>query len=196
MIVFFQTLFAQILSVAFPLIFSNVIHMLFVRFQWLSFLAHPLDAHKTFRGKRIFGDSKTLRGLIIVTLLTAVFSEIQKYILLNNETLQPYSILSFQEIHAFMYGLGFGFFYMIFELPNSFIKRQLDIQPGMRSQQRSWVFFSLLDQADSIIGAVLYLCIFYNVSWQFGIITILAGTGIHLFFNVLLFILGIRKHPL
>ena len=191
MIVFFQ-----ILSVALPLIFSNVLHMFFVRFQWLSFLAHPLDCNKNFRGKRIFGDSKTLRGMIIVTLFTAVFAEIQKYILLNNQILQPYSILSFYEIHAFVYGLGLGFFYMIFELPNSFIKRQLDIQPGMRSQQSSWFLFSLLDKADSIIGAVLYLCIFYNISWQFGIITILAGTGIHLFFNVLLYFLGLRKYPL
>jgi hypothetical protein len=85
----------------------------------------------TFRGRRIFGDNKTLRGAIVMTTGVTVFA------CLLAEVPAYWSSLpeGIQHGGPFVFGLLLGLGAVVAELPNSFLKRQLDIGSG--KHQRS-----------------------------------------------------------
>src|SRR6185436_14010166 len=41
------------------------------RFRWWAALARPIDGGKSWRGRRIFGDHKTIRGVVVFGVGTA-----------------------------------------------------------------------------------------------------------------------------
>jgi hypothetical protein len=86
--------------------------------------------------------------------------------------------------------------YLLGELPNSFIKRQLSIDPGEAAaaplQRR---VFLVLDQIDSAFGVLLALSLCSPITWQFCLVLLLVGAAVHLMFNVLPFALGVKKRP-
>jgi hypothetical protein len=82
------------------------------------------------------------------------------------------------------------------ELPNSFLKRQLDIEPGemARSPILRWALFAL-DRCDSILGLLVALSIFVPTTWEIWIGMLLIGAGIHWLFNVVLYLLRVKSRP-
>jgi CDP-diglyceride synthetase len=109
---------------------------------------------------------------------------------------EPYLDVQILRNHpTLLLGSLLGFSYALFELPNSFLKRKVGIKPGQMSDKNPWLF-SVLDQADSVVGCLLvYLCFVpLNISIILGIV--LGGTLIHLLFNLLLYSVGLRKNPL
>jgi hypothetical protein len=79
---------------------------------------------------------------------------------------------------------------MISELPNSFIKRRLDITPG--KTKNIWSF--IVDQFDSIIGVMLLLYIFSDISFIKYIIYVLVGGLTHVIINLILYLTKVRKN--
>jgi CDP-diacylglycerol--serine O-phosphatidyltransferase len=136
-----------------------------------------------------FGANKTWRGFVLMPVLTVVglwLEQIQ----------EPYLDVQILRNHpTLLLGSLLGFSYALFELPNSFLKRKVGIKPGQMSDKNPWLF-SVLDQADSVVGCLLvYLCFVpLNISIILGIV--LGGTLIHLLFNLLLYSVGLRKNPL
>jgi CDP-diglyceride synthetase len=91
---------------------------------------------------------------------------------------------------AFILGIA----YCLAELPNSYLKRRLGIKEGATSE-RYKLFFIILDQADSAFGCMIAYMLVLPMTWQIFWGTIIFGTVVHLFFNVLLYGLKIRKNP-
>jgi hypothetical protein len=91
-------------------------------------------------------------------------------------------------------GCSAGLGYALGELPNSFIKRQLDIPPGHIARTRfgQWLNF-FIDQTDSVIGALLALMPFVHIPWQTGLAILLTGPVVHWFFNIALKLLGVKS---
>jgi CDP-2,3-bis-(O-geranylgeranyl)-sn-glycerol synthase len=88
-------------------------------------------------------------------------------------------------------GLAAGLGFMAGELPNSFLKRQLDIAPGeaARGTIAGPVFFAL-DRVDSLLGMLLALAAVAPVPpWTLAII-LAVGPLLHGAFSVLTFRLG------
>lgn len=71
---------------------------------------------------------------------------------------------------------------MIFELPNSFIKRRLNLTPGGKNKG---IFF-LLDELDSIIGAIIALNFIYRLNINLIMLLIIIGGLLHYATNILL----------
>ena len=92
-------------------------------------------------------------------------------------------------------GLLVGLAYVLFELPNSFIKRRLGIEPGKPAKGVKKVLFIFLDQADSMFGIVLVVACFYSMSVGFYFLYVVAGAVTHIVFNVLLYFARLRKNP-
>ena len=91
-------------------------------------------------------------------------------------------------------GCLFGFIYMLCELPNSFIKRRIDIQPGKTKKSGLGCIFFIIDQIDSLIGiglAMIFLCKIPTVT---AIGYIVFGAILHITTNVILYALKIRKN--
>lgn len=173
-----------------PVILAATFHMVVVRKNWLKFMSFPLDHNKTFRGKRIFGDNKTYRGLFVMIVLSIFFAWIY-YLLYQSGNLKGLNLYRFREYSFIFYGFLLGLAYVLGELPNSFVKRQIDIQPGTSQS----LFSIIVDQMDSVVTVLLALLIFSDFTWtHFGIGLIFFGL-FHLGMNFLLYSIGLRKNP-
>jgi hypothetical protein len=88
-----------------------------------------------------------------------------------------------------------GFGYVLFELPNSFIKRRLEIPPGRNVTGVKGVVFTFVDQADSVVDCMVFMLFFYIPGAKEAALIFITGTTVHYGVNVLLFGVGL-KHQL
>lgn len=116
----------------------------------INFLNIPIDAKKTFRKKRVFGDNKTWRGLLIGTMGGMLTIQIQPYFL------QHLHIINYTEYNLWLLGFCLSFGVLFGDMIGSFIKRQMNIPSGKSCFP--------LDQLDALGGALLLL-------WPFGFLT-------------------------
>ena len=146
----------QILFLGSPLLLVAIAHGFCIKYDWLSGLKKPLDLGLRFRGERIFGDQKTWRGLVISVVFCTVGTMIQAW-LQGKGYLPSWILLLDYRKHRYTAGILLGLGMTAGELPNSFIKRQLDIPPGMRKEGLVGIAFFLFDQVDLTIGIWIFL---------------------------------------
>ena len=182
-----------------PVIVAGGLNMAFCKSGLFGALAIPIDAGKCLKdGKRIFGDNKTLKGfagyLVINTICYAMWGVICRALSIEHLNLfyaEHENTLLFNLLIGFLVGLG----YALFELPNSFMKRRLDITPGRTVSGGRKVFFIFLDQADSIFGVALVVWLFYDLGIKLYLLYVLVGAGTHIVVNLLLYAMKLRKTP-
>jgi len=175
-----------------PLLVGLATHGFSIKFGWLGSLTRPIDGGKAYRGKRIFGENKTYRGVFAVALGTALGFGIQTFVLHRFEAVERLELL---EYWAGTVGLGFliGAAAMLSELLNSFVKRQLGIAPGTTTKGLLSGFFYVLDQIDLLIGAWFVLAFLVSVTvWR------VVFSAVFLFFShqvisLIGYALGMRK---
>ena len=158
-----------------------------------------MDNNKCFiDGKRIFGENKTWKGFVGMIIFAIISTIIWGVICNKLQYLNAHNYLYRNHDNSLTYNTGVGFFlglaYAIFELPNSFLKRRMNIIPGKTSSGLKSVFFVLLDQADSIFGCVLVICVVYKMSFQFYISYVCLGAVTHIVINMLLYLAKLRKN--
>jgi hypothetical protein len=155
--------------------------------------AQPLDGGLTLRGRRLFGENKTGRGFVVMVPASAAGFALLAVLAGEPAALGlwPLSVPGYALAGAIA---GFGF--MAGELPNSFVKRQLDIAPGSapRGQLASACQFAV-DRLDSGIGMLLALNCFVAVPWRTVVIVLTVGPFIHWTFSVVMFHLGLKPRP-
>jgi hypothetical protein len=140
---------AEFLYLYAPLLLSAAISGVVMRQDWLSFARTPIDAGRTFRDKRIFGNSKTWRGVLVAVVGCILGVTIQKYVIGSNAA----SIARVDYAHSDVVQLGLvmGLTAMLGELPNSFVKRRMNIPPGQTAGGWRAVLFYVWDQVDLLI---------------------------------------------
>ena len=151
-------------------ILGGILNMLFVKTNFYKKYKYPIDCNRKFRdGKRIFGDNKTWIGIVSM-IVCCILSQVFIGFICN-----AFNINNHNQIYRFyenkvgvnvLTGFLFGFMYMLFELPNSFIKRRLDIECGKTNTNIIGKLFFVIDQIDSLIGVMLILVIFAKISWK------------------------------
>lgn len=183
-----------------PVIVAGIINMLWCKVSICDFLKKPIDFGKTAPdGKRIFGDNKTFKGFVGMIIFGALLSVLWGEILKGNEALNGLNYFYRSRSNTISYNLLIGtlsgFAYALFELPNSFIKRRLDITPGKNdiSGTKRFVFI-FLDQADSVFGCVLVVCMFYPLPVWYYFVYVLVGALTHIIMNMLLYFCKLRKN--
>lgn len=124
-----------------PSYIANSIPPLLHRFKLFSYLAVPVDFKKEFLGKRIFGDHKTIRGVLgiffIGFILCFLFFEI-------NSDFKVYEYVGHNSLlFCTLYSLGIIFGDLLFAL----IKRRLNLKPGAA--------FIPFDQTNYVIGVFI-----------------------------------------
>lgn len=179
-------------------IISGIVNSIFCKTKYLKFLNKPIDFGENFTDKkRIFGDHKTWKGLFGYIILNIIFSVIFGYIW-NITNLEKYNFFYINHENTLLFNILIGFLlglgYSLFELPNSFIKRRLDIKPGKTIKGFKKIFFIIFDQADSVFGVALVVWLFYPIGIWIYLFYILLGTVTHLLVNMLLYFLHLRKN--
>ena len=159
-----------------PVLFAGLAFILVLHFRIGSGLEKPLDQEKKFLGKRIFGENKTYLGFIVMPFFTLAAGFLLK---------RPFAafvtpVIDESPEDVLKFGL-LGFAFALGELPNSFIKRQLDIPPGARGQTRYLrMIFDVFDAIDSLLAVGLVYIFIFGVPFYPLIFLLPIGGAIHL----------------
>lgn len=174
-------------------VIAGIAHSMWLRTAASRRLLIPLDGGLRFRGRRVFGENKTVRGFAVMVPATALaFPLVRNFLpLFAAENLWPLSTAGYAALGAWA-GLGF----MLGELPNSFVKRQLDVAPGMAPRGTlGTVATFVVDRVDSILGMLAFVSIAVPTPWMTWAYALIIGPGIHLAFSALLYRLGVKARP-
>ncbi|MHA1754710.1 MAG: CDP-2,3-bis-(O-geranylgeranyl)-sn-glycerol synthase [Candidatus Odinarchaeia archaeon] len=160
----------------------------------------PVDLGKNFvDGRRIFGEGKTIRGLIggvifgfmvglIQFLISTPVNDFFQQLILTYDFnpsigLNAELVLLFNPLRAFL--LPFGA--LIGDLVGSFIKRRIGLARGKPAP--------LIDQLDFILFALLFSYFLAPISWEYVVIILVFTPLIHLMANIIAYFLKLKKEP-
>jgi CDP-2,3-bis-(O-geranylgeranyl)-sn-glycerol synthase len=156
--------------------------------------AIPLDGGLTVRGRRLFGENKTIRGLVVMVpagaAALAATASIFVAALPSSLGIWPLTTARYAALGAWC-ALGF----MIGELPNSFVKRQLDIAPGAAAAGRGLAWQLAVDRLDSGVGLLVAANLIVSVPLTTWATVLVVGPLFHWSFSVLMFRLGLKPRP-
>lgn len=183
---------------AMPVILGGVGNMVFTKTPLYKNHRAPMDGGRTFLdGKRILGDNKTWIGFASMTALTAL-SQVGWGAWCKLRGLDAvhdlYRVRKNTLALNLVTGTLYGFAYAVCELPNSFIKRRVDIRPGKTEHSAVGKVFFVVDQIDSLLGVFLVLKRYSGISWARYLQYICLGAGTHVGVNFVLYKLHIRKN--
>ena len=181
-----------------PVIIAGILNMVWCTTGLAPALNRPLDNGLLLRdGRRLLGENKTWKGLVGMVAL-GVVAFVLWSVVLRESSLGQWDL--FHVRHASTLGFDalvgalLGAAYAVFELPNSFLKRRLGIEPGTVSAgPRAW-FFVLLDQADSVLGCAVVLALLAPVTPLFLVGLVVVGAATHIVLNMALFAVGLRQN--
>ncbi len=188
----------QLTFLLLPVIFAGCCNMIYVKLPVVRGRNAPIDGYRTASdGKRIFGDHKTWQGFIGMILFTGLWMVIFTWVCTHIDWARSMAIVDYSRWHfpaeAFLYGILWGFGYVLFELPNSYIKRRIDIAPGKNAFGWKGLCFLFVDQADSVLGCMVFMLVFYRPSAQEALMIFVLGVGIHYAINILLYLVGLKN---
>jgi hypothetical protein len=176
-----------------PLLIGLALHGFCIKYNILAFLCHPIDRGRSFRGKRIFGDNKTWRGVVVVGLGTAIGFGLQSLLLHRIASIRSIELFDYAFFKSAALGLAVGVAAMLSELPNSFIKRRFEIAPGSVAKGWKRVIFYVYDQIDFLLGAWLVLAIVVPVTVERALLSAGLLLVAHQLMSSAGYALGMRK---
>ncbi len=181
-----------------PLILGGILNMVFTKTDIYKRYKYPIDCNKNWiDGKRIFGGNKTIIGfisMIVFCIITQIVWGYSCEIMGISDRNSLYKIYENSFLFNLFVGFLFGFIYVLFELPNSFIKRRFNIVPGETDKGVKGFIFFIIDQIDSLIGVFLVLMYFNGMSVVDYFIYLIIGAITHIVINLILFVIKVRRH--
>lgn len=142
--------------------------------QWRT----PLDFGMTWRGKRLLGNNKTWRGFITGTLFAGLTAMLLSPFVTNEDGLWV----------ALGLGLLMGCGALLGDAVESFIKRRRGVPSGA-----SWFPF---DQTDYIIGGLLLVAPFADISAKTIGVIFVTYFALHLIVAYIAYLLGLKERPI
>jgi len=172
---------------------AGAAHAWWMRSRWSAPFRMPLDGGATWRGRRLLGDHKTLRGFMaIVPAAGCAFATFG----LARDALPAWltaGVWDLSVIQLFLLGCWAGFWFMAGELPNSFLKRRLDVAPGAAPASGGLRYLCFaLDRFDSTLALLIGLSLLvpmHALTW-FWVLAI--GPVLHLAFSGVLYWIGVK----
>ena len=164
---------------------AGVAHVVWLKHPVSARFAVPIDRGRTFRGRRLLGDNKTLRGFMVMVPATGLAFALLAL------TWKVWPLATWRYA---LVGVAAGFGFMAGELPNSFVKRQLGIEPGT-APAGGWRRLAavLADRLDSLLGALLVVSLLIELPWQTWLWLLVLAPLVHALFSYILFALGVKN---
>ncbi|MGH7195614.1 MAG: CDP-archaeol synthase [Candidatus Saccharimonadales bacterium] len=164
---------------------ANMVPVLVAKISWLKQYNAPIDFGRKFRGQRLLGPHKTLRGLIsgILAATFVVFLQqllAQHYGAINHWT----SGVDYKTLNVLIVGPLLGFGALAGDAIESFFKRQRKMPAG-----KGWFPF---DQTDYIIGGALAVAPFIHLTLRQYVILIILWLIVHIVVNYIGYLLKIK----
>lgn len=188
------TAFVEALTILIGLSVAGLAHGIWMRSPRSLRYAIAIDGGHTCRGRRVFGDHKTLRGFMVLVpaagfafLLLGAMRDIG-VAWLNA------GLWGLDPVALFGVGAWAGFCFMAGELPNSFLKRQWDVEPGQVPRDGTRRLACLIvDRFDSTLAVLLGMTLVVDLRLQTWVAVLLFGPVVHFAFSVLLYRVGVKR---
>lgn len=167
---------------------ANMAPVFAIRSKHLQKLAKPIDMNKTFRGKRIFGNHKTILGFLVGYIASFGTLVLQTFIYDNSSFIRDISQIDYSSINIWLFALIFTLGALGGDAIESFFKRQSGKKPG-----ESWMPF---DQLDWIIGAVALSLPITDFSVAVYVWAIIWGLLLHPLSTLIGWSLKLKEKPI
>jgi len=149
----------------------------------------PIDRGHMYRGKRIFGEHKTWRGIVAGMITATLVLWLQQALVGNLDWAQALtSQVDYLSLPLLVLGPLFGFGALAGDAIESFFKRQRDVPSG-----HSWFPF---DQIDYIIGGALAAAPFVILSLRQYVLLIVLWLFVHLAVSYIGYRFGLKERPI
>ena len=169
---------ARTLYLFLPLLVSIALAAIVYRYDLVRWLKVPIDAGIEIGGKRLFGASKTWRGVAIALVGSVAGVALQRHVLAA--VARSVAIIDYSRVSPLALGLTMGAAATAGELPNSFVKRRLGIEPGATARHPALrVVFWIWDQVDLLIFAWPTLLLWVRPSADIVIASFVLALVVH-----------------
>jgi hypothetical protein len=145
----------NLLWLALALFIAGVIEAFLWKTSFFQLLNQPIQVD-------LFGANKKWRALISLPLAMAISVYLLHFVEISLPSLPREAIL-FSNFNLLEFGLLVGFVFNLSELPNSFIKRRLNIPPGDESSK----LFYFVDHMDSTYGVLILWYLYFHFPLHF-----------------------------
>jgi len=151
----------------------------------MKFLSTPVDFGKNLKKRRIFGQNKTWKGIILAPIAGLIIFWVQKLLFPYLKTI---SLIDYSAggVGSLELGVLLGIGAAIGSLANSFFKRRVGIKAG-----KSW---PVLDQIDFVVGALLFAYIVYIPPFVYVIAVLVVSPILYIISTWLGYALKINKN--
>lgn len=175
-----------------PVIGAPLLHGPVLALDLLRGLKRPLDGGRTWRGRRLLGDNKTWRGAIVMTLGPVLAAVALWRWPWWRGTIPDDAVDAGPVLIGLLVGLGT----VLGELPNSLLKRQLDVAPGTQAGGARGLALTILDQGDLVLGIWVLLLPVYGMPAWVAALGFAVVSVVHLAVNVVGYAIGARSAPI
>ena len=167
---------------------ANVSAFFSSKIPLLKKLSQPVDAKLKFRGKRILGSHKTIRGFIMGTGMAIIGVYIQVFFYNNIPFLRSILPIDYTVINPVLLGCLLGFGALAGDAIKSFFKRQISIPPG-----KSWFPY---DQIDYILGGMVLTYFYIQLTIVEYLLLFFVWFLIHPLISFWGYLLKLKRQPI
>ena len=147
----------------------------------------PVDYDRTFGEIRIFGDHKTIRGIVSGLLVAAFVFYLQRLAYARYADVRKISFFDYGD-HSLWLGALLGAGSLGGDLVKSFVKRRIGIAPG-----HSWIPF---DQIDWMIGTLFVAAFIVPIDIRFVLASVLLALGLSMLIKWVGYLLRLNETPI
>lgn len=167
---------------------ANVFAFLSSKIPYIKKLNYPVDFKLKFRGKRVLGSHKTIRGFVVGIALAIVGVYFQVFLYTSVPFMREIKTIDYAAINPILFGFLAGFGALSGDAIKSFFKRQMNLSPG-----KSWVPF---DQIDYILGGILFTYFYVPLHWTEYLLLFFVWFMIHPLISFWGYLLKLKKQPI
>ena len=145
----------------------------------------PLDFGFSLSDKRIFGDHKTIRGIVIGVLFGIITAIVQSFLMQNISWFHTFIPFDYMLGTPVVFGLFLSVGALFGDAIKSFFKRRVGVASG-----KTWFPF---DQIDYIVGGILFSLLWVHLDWKIYLIIFLLYFALHVLSTTIGYFLGFKK---
>lgn len=166
---------------------ANVAPIVAAKLPWLKAWSFPLDGYATFRGKRLFGEHKTVRGILSGLLVGIVTAALQVLLYRNVPLVRQIIPINYADLNPLLFGALSSTGALTGDALKSFFKRQFGIPPG-----ESWIPF---DQVDYVLGGIAFTALYIRLTWTQYLLLLVIWTLMHPLATFIGYLVKLKDRP-
>lgn len=167
---------------------GNLTPIIASKIPFLKRFSYPLDFYLKFNKKRLFGDHKTIRGLISGTIAGIITAYLQVLLYNQFSFFREVSLINYNSYNPFILGFLGSFGALAGDAIKSLFKRQLGIAEG-----KPWF---LADQIDYILGGIFFTSFYVKLGFSTYIILIVVWFFLHPLSTFIGWMLRLKDDPI